>query len=102
MEPLLFAYIFAALAALIKMVRYMLEYSRARHGFILLGILANISLVIALSTLAVSIGVNPGFSRQTLITLIRASVFSWAIFSIVYELMYSYTWINLIWKKKVN
>jgi len=87
------SFFLAAVTAVWKAVRYVLDSRRHRKWFYLIGMLANVSFAIALGLIIVGSGPDPVWRNDTTVTLFRLLVFAWAVLGILFEFMYGRTYI---------
>ncbi len=86
----------AFIAAVLKTVRYMADYRRFGKVFYLVGIPANIALAVALGLLIVGSGPDPLWRNATTVVLVRLSIALWAVFSLLFEILYSRTYLIIV------
>jgi len=86
-------YFFAMVTTLLKAARYYVDYRRKRQWFYFLGVPGNIAFFIALTLILVNSGENPLLSGDWIITGIRGSYMGWAIFGILFEILYIATFV---------
>ena len=86
-------YFLAFVAAMLKTIRYIADYRRFRASFYLVGIPANIALGIALALLIVGSGPDPLWRNVTTVIVVRLAIAFWAIFSLLFEVLYGRTYL---------
>lgn len=86
----------AFIAAALKILRYMADYRRFRKFFYLVGIPANVALATALGLIIVGSGPDPIWRNATTVVLVRLSIALWAVFSLLFEILYSRTYLIIV------
>jgi len=86
-------YFLAFVAAALKTVRYLADYRRFGNIFYLVGIPANVALAVALALLIVGSGPDPIWRTATTAFVVRLSIALWAVFSLLFEILYSRTYL---------
>ena len=79
-------YFLAFIAAMLKVIRYLFDYRRV-------GIPANVALAVALALLIVGSGPDPLWRTATTVVLVRLAIALWAVFSLLFELLYGRTYL---------
>lgn len=86
-------YFMAFVAALLKAGRHYMDYRRTGQRFYLIGVPTNFSLAIALALIIVASGADPLWRGPVLIIAIRTAIILWAIFSLLFEILYGRTYL---------
>jgi len=86
-------YFLAFIAAMLKVIRYLFDYRRFGSTFYLVGIPANVALAVALALLIVGSGPDPLWRTATTVVLVRLAIALWAVFSLLFELLYGRTYL---------
>lgn len=86
-------YFLAFVAAMLKVLRYIADYRRFGASFYLVGIPANVALAVALALLIVGSGPDPLWRTATTVILVRLAIALWAVFSLLFELLYGRTYL---------
>lgn len=81
---------------MLKVVRYIADYRRFGKFFYLVGIPANIALAVALALIIVGSGPDPLWRNATTVVLVRLSIALWAVFSLLFEILYSRTYLIIV------
>lgn len=92
-QALTACYFLAIIASILKSFRYAADYRRKGEWFYLLGVPANVSLVLALGFILVAAGNDPKISGEWIKLGIRLSFMSWAIFGLLFEALYMATFV---------
>lgn len=82
-------------AAMLKALRYWLDYRRRGKWFYLVGVPANLALAFTLALLVISTGDDPAIPLPTLRTMIRASLMTWAGLGLLFEILYIASFMEL-------
>lgn len=90
---LAFCYFLAFVAAMLKGVRYWMDYKRTGHRYYLIGIPANIGLAVGCALIVVASGPDPLWSGPQLTIAIRTAIILWALLSFCFELLYARTYL---------
>lgn len=90
------SFFLAFVAAVLKTARYVVDYRRLGESFYLMGIPANIALAGALALLIVGSGPDPIWRNATTVVLVRLLIALWAVFSLLFELLYGRTYLVII------
>lgn len=92
-QLLAICYFMAFVAALLKSGRYWMDYRRTGQSFYLVGVPANLTLAVALALIVVASGDSPLWSGPALVISIRTAIIGWAILSLLFEILYSRTYL---------
>lgn len=92
-QLLALSYFMAFVAAILKCVRYWMDYKRTGHRFYLVGVPANMCLAIALALIVVASGNDPLWSGPALVIAIRTAIIVWALLSFLFEILYGRTYL---------
>lgn len=87
------SFFLAAVTAMWKAMRYVLDSRRHKQWFYLIGMLGNVSFALALALIIVGSGPDPVWRNETTVILFRLLVFVWAVLGIIFEVMYGRTYI---------
>ena len=87
------SYFMAFGAALLKSIRYMMDYKRTGQRFYLVGVPANLFLALALALIVVASGNNPPWSVDVIAIFIRMAIIAWAVFSLSFDVLYGRTYL---------
>lgn len=92
-QMLAICYFMAFVAALLKSGRYWMDYKRTGQSFYLVGVPANLCLAVALALIVVGSGPDPLWQGLALLVMIRTAIILWAILSLLFEILYSRTYL---------
>ncbi len=92
-------YFLAMATCALKAGRYLADSRRKEQWFYLLGTPANIALFVAIAMILVDMGDEPKIRGEWARVVVRTSFMSWAVLSILFELLYIATFV-IIRKKK--
>ena len=87
------SFFLAAMAAVLKAIRHVVEYRRHHMRFYLLGVPANLAFAIALALIIVGSGPDPVWRTTATVMLFRWLIIVWAVLGLLFEFLYSRTYI---------
>lgn len=88
-------YFLGIVTAIFKAVRYTVDWKRRDQWFYLIGLPANIALAIAMAILVITAGPDPIFRGPSMVIALRTAIMTWAIWSVIFEILYARKWLIL-------